>query len=652
MTENTRHTAPRSLSRVAARTAVSLALTVLLFALGRLVCLAVNGAVYAGVTAGDVAAALWHGVPMDLTVGAYVTALPLLGWLTALWRGGALIDKVLLWYYLVIAAVLTLCILLDAALYSYWQFKLDVTPFSYFVSSPSAALASATWWQAAGALVAWVALTWCVWQAYCRCVLRLTAAPAPVRGAAGIAAAIVGGALLCGGLFVLMRGGVTVSTMNISRAYHSPERRLNHLSVNPAFSLLYSATHQGDFGSRYRYFDTAEAERLYAVIAPPAEDSADTEQLLRVSRPDIYVIILESFSSHLMPSLGGADVATGLDSIAATGLLWTNFYASSFRTDRGIPAILSGYPGQPDTSVMKYVSKTDRLPSVAGVLSREAGYDTYYYYGGDINFCNQQAYLVSGGYRNIVSDKDFDVTERLSKWGAHDEVVFRCVLADKRPHDPSAPRFTVIQTSSSHEPFETPYRGADRWGDKRAVAFAYTDSVVTAFVDALRHRPGWDNTLVIMVPDHYGAWPELTDPVARHQIPLVMTGGALALHGRRDEYGTQTDIAATLLGALGLDHSDFSFSHNLLDPAAPHFGYFTDPSYIGMTIPEATLIYNLDTDTAEEGAATDGATSGATNGVAPASCTDVPLARAQGGAALVPYAKAYLQTLYTDLDSR
>ena len=150
-------------------------------------------------------------------------------------------------------------------------------------------------------------------------------------------------------------------------------------------------------------------------------------------------------------------MALGLDSIAASGLLWTNFYASSFRTDRGIPAVLSGYPGQPGTSIMKYVSKTENLPSIPRTMVEKGGYEATYYYGGDANFTNQLAYLMASRFNRVVSDKDFPVAQRLSKWGAHDEVVFQRVLSELTPYNPSAPKLRVIQTSSSHEPFEVPY---------------------------------------------------------------------------------------------------------------------------------------------------------------------------------------------------
>lgn len=618
--------------RLIYRYVATLVTGVLLFVLGKLLFLGANAALYSGVSAADIFAVLWHGLTMDLSVSAYIAVLPTIGWGVALWTGSrGAVDKAMRWYFGIIAAVVSLLIITDAVLYGYWQFKLDVTPFSYFISSPAAAMASARWWQIPLGIVAWAAAGYGIYRAYVYAALRLCGDIEPLQGRRARVWGSVAALALTALLFVPIRGGVTVSTMNPSRAYYSSDRRLNHAAVNPVFSLLYSASHQSDFGSQYRYYDDDEAARLFRQICDPEVlDGVDAHShhrsLLSTHRPDIYLIILESFSSHLFPSLGGQPVALGLDSIASQGLLWDNFYATSFRTDRGIPGIISGYPGQPGTSIMKYVSKTENLPSLSRELKEQAGYATEYYYGGDINFCNQQAYLVSAGFDKIISDKDFDVSERLSKWGAHDDVLLRRVVDDLHHYDPSAPVLRVIQTSSSHEPFDVPY-SAPQFDDKRAVAFAYTDSCVTAFVRRLERSPRWRNSLVVIVPDHYGAWPELTDPVARHRIPLIMTGGALRRHGMVHTVGSQPDIAPTILSALGLNHSRFTFGVDLLDDAAPHRAYFADPSYIGFITDDNTLIYDLERDRAE-----------VDTGTAPGRN--------------IPYARAYLQTLYDDLDRR
>lgn len=358
-----------------------------------------------------------------------------------------------LWRYLSVLIAVS-AIGADAVLYSFWNFKLDTTPIFYFLSSPSAALASVSPWFVAGA----VAVVLAVAAVIDYVLTLLWHRPELSSPTTGKAKARDFGLmlLLTAALFIPIRGGFTVATMNPSAAYFSKEARLNHIAVNPLFSLLYSATHSSDFSDSFAYFTPGEAEAILGRHSA-GDTCATATPLLKTARPDIYIIILESFSAHLLPSLGGEPVALRLDSIARQGVLFSNFYASSFRTDRAIPAIVSGFPAQPTTSVMKFVDKTEHLPSLARVLADSAGYRTEYYYGGDINFVNQRAFLLSGGYDKVLCDKDFPLSQRLSKWGAHDDVLLRRTWADIAADSSRGPAFRVIQTSSSHEPFEVPY---------------------------------------------------------------------------------------------------------------------------------------------------------------------------------------------------
>ena len=420
--------------------------------------------------------------------------------------------------------------------------------------------------------------------------------------------------LLTGLLFIPIRGGFTVSTMNTGKVYFSTNQRLNHAAINPAFSLMESLSKQKDFGSQYRFMEADAADRIFSGLADPAvlkKDSAadalrqapdSLRSLFTVKHPDVLFVIMESFSSRLMTTLGGEpDVAVQLDSLAQEGVLFTNFYANSFRTDRGLVAVLSGYPAQPTTSIMKYPRKTQSIPAIAGSL-KNAGYKTKYYYGGDADFTNMRSYLMSSGFEDIVADQDFPVSERLSKWGVHDHLVFRRLLddlkmeaADSGLARKDAPHFRVLQTSSSHEPFEVPY---SRLENERLNAFAYTDSCIGDFVKQFRELPQWKNTVIVLVPDHLGAYPEHIGnlEIDRYQIPLLMVGGAVRGPRRIDVYGSQQDIAATLLAQLSVPHGEFTFSKDMLNPASPHFAFFTVPDAFGFVTPDNQLIFNNEAD--------------------------------------------------------
>lgn len=603
------------------------ALTVI-FLIAKGLFMVINHTLYASVTAADIIDVMWHGLPMDLCVAGYFTVLP------ALMIAGSAFSRdehiLHIWnvsvrtVLLLSAFIISLGVSADTMLYPYWGFKLDTTPLFYFLSSPASAVAS-------GGIAGGVALLIGLFILN-SVILLWTVSIIKIEIITGAKRRWLtfGGLILCTALLALpVRGGIGVSTMNLSRSYFSPDTRLNHAAVNPLFSFLYSATHQQDFGHQFRYFDDKQAAAILTEVETMASASADSipgnVSALRagVTRPDVYIVILESFSSHIIPSLGGKNVAVRVDSVASTGWSWTECYASSFRTDRALPAILSGYPGQPTTSIMKFASKTEHLPSLPREL-KNAGYRLGYYYGGDINFTGMNTYLVSAGFEDIISDKDFSISDRLSKWGVPDHILFKRHLADmENGHIGEHPRFTVIQTSSSHEPFDVPYTSAHT--DKRLNAFAYTDHHTGEWLEKMKQRPEWDNTLIVLVADHYAVWPDtLTDQRARHHIPLILTGGALDNGPRQVTLPvSQTDIAATLLGILGLDKDKFEFSNDLLDGSAPRMAFFTDTEH-------ATLLTPL-------GHATLDLTSGR------ADATDSLHLRG---------VKAYLQTIYTDLQNR
>jgi phosphoglycerol transferase MdoB-like AlkP superfamily enzyme len=71
-----------------------------------------------------------------------------------------------------------------------------------------------------------------------------------------------------------------------------------------------------------------------------------------------------------------------------------------------------------------------------------------------------------------------------------------------------------------------------------------------------------------------------------------MVGGAIEKPQRIDTYASQIDIAATLLYQLNIDHKDFVFSKNILNPASPHFGFFAFKDGFGMVSPENEYVFD------------------------------------------------------------
>lgn len=65
--------------------------------------------------------------------------------------------------------------------------------------------------------------------------------------------------------------------MNLSRAYFSTDGRLNHAAINPAFSLMYSATHQNKDYDRFVFMSDEEAETALTEYKAVLRNSMPTD---------------------------------------------------------------------------------------------------------------------------------------------------------------------------------------------------------------------------------------------------------------------------------------------------------------------------------------------------------------------------------------
>ena len=512
-----------------------------------------NGAWERGVSFADYFRVAWHGLTLDATTVGYLSVVPWLVVGISVWMKRFPLRKVLVGYYVLVAAVVSLVFVVDMGLYPFWHFKLDASIFLY-IDSPKNAMASVS----AGFLLVRLLLIallsgGCTWVL---CRLTPVALPAVKRRLWGT----VGMLLLGGALFVVIRGGVTESTANIGQAYFCNDEFLNHSAVNPAFNLLASVSKTKNYAEEFQFFDEARLDSLTVGLYPM--DGKPSVELLRTKRPNILIILMESFGGSLVESLGGVKgVSPNIDRLAKEGVWFTRCYANSYRTDRGTICTFSGYQSFPTLSVMKIPTKSRTLPSIARKLL-EVGYHTDFLYGGDINFTNMKSYLLESGYQKLTADVDFPLSQHKDAWGVNDDVTFDHLYKQLTTRT-DAPWHSAFLTLSSHEPFEVPYH---RLEEQVPNAFAFTDHCLGQFIDKLKRTPVWDDLLVICLPDHGFYYPfegQSRSDFFQH-IPMLWIGGAVKQPVVVDKIMNQSDMAATLLGQLGIAHGEFNFSRDVL----------------------------------------------------------------------------------------
>ena len=538
-------------------------------------------------SAAELALVVWNGLKLDQTVAGYITALPLLVVLAALWIPGRWSRSVLKGYLLVIAAVSATAFAANLALYEYWAFPLDSSVLQY-LASPKEALASVT----AGQLLLQLLVAAAVFGGMAWCYLRVLRLYDPARRSTHRAGSTLVLLLAAGVLFLPIRGGVSVATANVSKVYFSGRMFLNHAAVNPLFSFLSTLSDGDDALYEYEFFPEPERAAIFEPLRGDLPAGIGTDTLLRTRRPNVVLFLVESFGrSTVDERVGGEPVAPEFQRLKGEGVYFDNLFANSFRTDRGTVAVLSGFPAQTKMSVMKLPVKSQRLPSIARSLRRE-GYATSFYYGGDLNFTNTASYLYGTGFDRLTWQKDLHFDAPTSKWGYADDVVIDAftdhVLAEAASQRPF---FAAMLTLSSHEPFDVPFAKFD---DPMLNAMAFTDASLGRFVERVRQTPVWNDLLVILIADHAYPYPYgiANSDALRHRIPMLWLGGAVRRPAVVETYGSQSDLAATLLAQLGIAHGDFLFSRDLFDPARPKFGYWCFNNGFGVADAGGTTIFD------------------------------------------------------------
>ncbi|SEN52786.1 Phosphoglycerol transferase MdoB [Mucilaginibacter gossypiicola] len=546
---------------------------------------------------GEILQTFFWGLRLDISATAYICVIPILvfaiNWFIPKVRIKPIWLKAYVWFCLFCISLNTV---LNFNIFREWGTKVSFRVFTSFYHAPSEAIASSGSSPVGKCIFIGIALltTGIVLSHF---IINYKFKKPDARPSLKLSLTT----LLLFVNFVLMRGGLQAKPVSQNSAYFSEKQILNQSALNTEWNLFNNVFENlRPLYNPYLYDHPDEAAKTVDELYSVKNNS--TQQILTTGRPNVVIIQMESYTADVIESLGGdKGVAPNFEKFIKNGLFFNNIYASGDRTDKGIVALMSGFPSQAIRTIISDTVKHKKLPAISASF-KDAGYETAYFYGGKSNYMNFDKFMTSHNIDHIIDEASFDNSHVKTQWGVYDDDLLTRNLQYSATQ--KQPFFNYVQTSSNHEPFTLPVKhhfADDANGDPankfRSTAY-FTDSCLNAYFEHAKKQSWYKNTLFILVADHGHRLPRNTaeayDP-AKYHIPLLFFGEVIKPEYRGKtigKLGGQTDVAATLMAQLGMRHNQFKWSKDLLNPNSKEFAFFDWDNGFGFMQPGQAVSYD------------------------------------------------------------
>ncbi len=280
----------------------------------------------------------------------------------------------------------------------------------------------------------------------------------------------------------------------------------------------------------------------------------------------VVVLLEESLGAEFVGAYSQRPGLTpNLDRIANESLVFTRTYASGTRTVRGMEGVTASFPPVPPESIVKR-SNNEGMFNWSTVMALN-GYTPTFIYGGYGTFDNMNHFFGTNGYK-VIDRTDMPKPNFANIWGVSDEDLFRNAFSvfDEQ-HKKGERIFSVVMTTSNHKPFTFPagVPGVKPAGGGREAGVRYADYAIGWFIDELKKKPYFDNTLVVIVADHGArAYGRASIPLPTYEIPFMVYSPKHIAPRRFDGLTSQLDVAPTVLGLLNISYDSLFFGKDTL----------------------------------------------------------------------------------------
>lgn len=294
---------------------------------------------------------------------------------------------------------------------------------------------------------------------------------------------------------------------------------------------------------------------------------------------NLIIIQIESMQNFLVNlKVDGQEITPNFNKLVGENSYFRHFYqqvGQGNTSDAEFVVNTSLYIPPRGAATQMYAGK--ELPSLPKLL-QSAGYDTATFHTNVVEFWNRGELYKALGFDRYYDAKFFGEEDTVF-FGASDEVLYRKTAEElDRMSGNGKPLYAHVIAMTSHHPYtmpedkqllQLPERFEDTLVGDYLQAQHYADKALGQFVDDLKQRGIWDDSLVVLYGDHlglpiysldrnekelmaeiYGRDYTYTDMI---NIPLVFVNpGQPSAPQVFEQLGGQVDLLPTIANLLGL----------------------------------------------------------------------------------------------------
>ena len=371
------------------------------------------------------------------------------------------------------------------------------------------------------------------------------------------------------GLSVLgIRGGFQLKPINLSTATNYTSAQNIPLVINTPFCMCMSSASTAL--NKIEYFEDDEIDSLYN----PIHKELNNNRFIKSNTSEqhnVVLIILESFGQEMIGFYNKSwekSHTPFLDSLLKESLVFDGM-ANGRRSIEALPSILCGLPSLMATDYPSSRYAINRLDGFGSSLKKN-GYTTAFFHGGNNGTMSFNSTSKSSGFDNYYGRNEYnDDTDFDGSWGIYDNAFLQ--FSAEKINEFKNPFAAVIFTLSSHHPYSLP----DNYILKDTIAstpfektVSFVDDALNEFFRTISKEEWFENTIFIITADHVNPehkFNNYKNTKAAHQVPIAFYAPKIIENKQVNEIAQHLDIGVSVLSALNINDTVFSFGRNLFD---------------------------------------------------------------------------------------